>query len=140
MNICNHISEYVTYYLYKTYNFVTYFFDYKNIDPLESFYTSCKTGDIRQVKKLYKKYDLPLNKGLEISCGNGNCTLSSWLISHGANDLNTALESACKNNRYNTAELLMKKGANFRVGIRNTESANISRMLFRYEQNTDNIS
>lgn len=108
----------------------------------EDFYVkSCKEGTLYDVKGAFEHgNNLDPNIGLCYACEFGNTNVAEWLINEKkANTLDQCLEVACKNNRLECAELLVKKGANIKVGLRNSSSLNIIRMLYRYKQKTEMI-
>ena len=96
----------------------------------------CKSGDLNELKTR-SGYDL--NKGLIVAVEYNNREIVEYLINEGANNLDEGLRQACHNNFYDISELLVKKGANIVVGLRVAKSPNIIRMLYRYEQRSDNI-
>lgn len=99
-----------------------YFDDDFDFDHISAFITACKTGQLPVVtwfikedllKSLKTSYNTILNKGLEISVKNNHCDI---------------------------AEFLVQEGANVMVGLRHSTSVNITRMLYRHKQNTENIT
>lgn len=111
------------------------------IDPHGLYLESCRDGTLDFVKGLMKKHDdLDKNKGLLIASEQGHDNVVSFLIDQGATNLDNALKVACKANRLSTAELLVQKGARTVVGIRVSTSMNITRMLYRYENQQENIT
>ena len=96
----------------------------------------CKSGDLNELRTR-AGYDL--NKALLVAVEYNNREIVDYLIGEGANNLDEALRQACLNNFYDITELLVKKGATIVIGLRVAKSPNIIRMLYRYEQRSDNI-
>jgi hypothetical protein len=106
----------------------------------EDFLPSCRLGNLEKVKALAESFDVNLNEGLIESAKQGQVDIARYLISKGATDLDSSLKVACQNNNSALAELLVQKGANIVVGLRVSKSPNITRMLYRYEQNSELIN
>jgi len=101
-------------------------------DPLEL----CKKGNLVELQK-YTDYNL--NEGMMIAVSNNRREVVEYLLEQGATDLDNALTLSCVNNLYDISELLVKKGAKTIYGLRVSKSPNITRMLYRYEQGSENI-
>lgn len=106
----------------------------------DDFLPYCRLGNLEKVKALTESFDVDLNQGLIESVKQGQLYIVKYLISKGANDLDSSLKVACQNNNNAMAELLVRKGANIVVGLRVSKSPNITRMLYRYEQNSELIN
>lgn len=106
----------------------------------EDFLPSCRLGNLEKVKAITDSFDVNLNEGLIESVKQGQVDIAKYLISKGATDLDSSLKLACQNNNSAIAELLVQRGANIVVGLRVSKSPNITRMLYRYEQNSELIN
>lgn len=113
-----------------------------NENSLEQFARACIDNDLKKMKEIYSntEVELPLNDALANASCKGETQIVEWLLEVGATDLDSALRESCLNNRFNTSELLVQKGANTTVGLRYSKSPNITRMLYRYKQNTQMIN
>ena len=112
---------------------------------VEDFLDACAKGDIDKIKKM-KSIDLNngtkcinLNNGLTEAVRAGQTTTVVYLIKVGASNLDENLKFACINNNYSMVETLIQNGAKIVIGLRFAKSANIIKMLHRYEQNSENI-
>ena len=108
----------------------------------EHFYEWCRHGDLSNVKYILEKGVLTpnLNIALEITCDNNFKELAEYLILKGASNLDECLKKACQQYKYDIVELLVQRGANVSIGLRYSKSANITRMLYRYEQKSELIN
>jgi hypothetical protein len=104
-----------------------------DVDPL----SLCKSGNTTELRK-HSGYNV--NEALLVSVKYNKKEAAEYLIEQGANNLDDALVLACTNNLYDISELLVKKGAKIVCGLRVSKSPNITRMLYRYEQESENIS
>lgn len=113
----------------------------ENCDTYESYLQACVDNDVVTVERALKKNDdFSRNEGLARACAHGNVDVAKILVDNGADDLNRGLKVSCKNNRATTAELMVQKGAKTVIGLRHASSVNITRMLYRYDQDTKNIN
>lgn len=106
----------------------------------EDFLPSCRNGDLETVKHIVNTLCVNLNEGMLESVKYGHINIVEYLISKGADDLNNGLRIACINNNSSLAELFVQKGAKIVYGLRVSKSPNITRMLYRYEQNSELIN
>lgn len=104
------------------------------------FLPACRLGNLEKVKAITELYRVNLNEGLVQCVTQGQIEIAKYLILKGADDLDMALKIACQNNNSALAELLVQKGAKIVVGLRVSKSPNITRMLYRYEQNSELIN
>lgn len=114
----------------------------KPIPTENDFYNWCRLGHIDEVKNILEHSELKvnLNTGLDIACDNNLSELGAYLVSKGASNLDECLKKACQQFKYDFVEMLVKNGANISVGLRYSKSANITRMLYRYEQKSELIN
>jgi hypothetical protein len=63
-----------------------------------------------------------------------------YCISKGAKNINECLKYSCEQGHFNIVDLLLEKGANPIVGLRYSKSPNITRLLYRYQQHSENIN
>lgn len=113
----------------------------KSPDTKALYIQACQDGDVRMVNRcLLSNTKLDTNHGLVLAVAHGHRILVELLLNRGATNLNEALKTACVNNHYDIAELLVQKGASVVEGIRVSTSLNITRMLYRYDTKTVNIS
>lgn len=96
----------------------------------------CKNGDLIRLRS-YTNYNL--NDALLVAVQHNRMEIVEYLLEEGATNLDQALTLSCSNNLYNISELLIKKGARTICGLRVSKSPNITRMLYRYEQGSENI-
>ena len=108
--------------------------------PLSSFLPACQTGEVEQVKRVIASHSVDLNEGLLEAVKHKQEAVVRYLVEQGAKNIDEALRMACMNGNYSLAELLVQKGANVVVGLRVSKSPNITKMLYRYEQKTENIN
>lgn len=105
----------------------------------------CEQSNIPEIESLLLYFDDLYNFDHEsaflIACKNGDTPLVKWFLKEKLKiNLNKGLEMSVKNNHYDTAETLVKAGANIMIGLRHSSSVNITRMLYRHKQNTENIT
>lgn len=130
------------------YTVITYFlknlckrYSVKYPDPQKSFLLAVLANDLKKIKDIYNyENQLPLEEGLIYASQKGYTEIVQFLADNGASNLDDGLKESCLSNFSGTAELLVQKGANPRVGLRNSSSPNITRMLYRYLQNTEVIN
>jgi hypothetical protein len=109
-------------------------------DKPEEFIPACKVGDIKKIKSIVARHTVNLNDGLSQSTLTGQKEVVQFLINKGATNLNQCLKIACETNNYFLSELLIQKGAKVEVGLRFSNSPNITRMLYRYKQKSEMIN
>lgn len=104
------------------------------------FLPACRLGNLEKVKAVTKIFRVNLNEGLIQSVIHRQNEIAKYLISQGADDLDNALKEACLNNNSSLVEFLVQQGASIVVGLRVSKSPNITRLLYRYEQNSELIN
>ncbi len=114
----------------------------KPVQTENDFYNWCRLGHLDEIKNILEHSDLKvnLNTGLDIACDNNFSELGAYLISKGATNIDDCLKKACQRFKYDFVEMLVKNGGNISVGLRYSKSANITRMLYRYEQKSELIN
>jgi hypothetical protein len=125
--------------LYLYYKYVVSFFQFQ-IEKKEDFVPACTCGDVKKVKSLIQKFSLDLNEGLNHAVKGGHYELIEFLIDQGATNINQNIKTACENNNYFITELLIQKGGKVEVGLRYSQSSNITKMLYRYKQKSEMIN
>jgi hypothetical protein len=80
------------------------------------------------------------NEFLLLACKLNDIESVSYILEKKPTNLDDALAVACNKNSLQICELLVQNGANITVGLRNSKSANITKMLYRYEQNSEIIN
>jgi ATP-dependent 26S proteasome regulatory subunit len=106
------------------------------IENREKLQQAVLNGDISYVQNASQLQDLD-NLCL-VATEKGYKNMVEHFISKGATNLNQCLSVACKNDKYEVAEFLVQKGASPLIGLRVSKSPNITRMLYRYDQKTEN--
>jgi hypothetical protein len=93
------------------------------------------------LKQSHIDYQFELSRGLQEAVKSSQYNIVEYLLEKGdTNNLDENLKIACINNNIGIAELLVKKGANVIVGLRVAKSPNITKMLYRYRQNSTLIN
>lgn len=115
---------------------------------------ACYRGDTKTIEKIYASFpdDVKqcLNTAYSTALYNRHEATCQLLLRYASTDGKTAdrklfdvdqaLQKACDWNSLPIAELLVQYGASTTVGLRHARSPNIIKMLYRYEQNTENKS
>ena len=81
-----------------------------------------------------------VNEFLLLACEKNDVSAVMYSLGEGPTNLDDALVIACKKNSLTISEMLVQNGANVTVGLRNAKSPNITKMLYRYEQNSELIN
>jgi ankyrin repeat protein len=92
-----------------------------------------------RLEELRKCQDYDMNECLLRAVKHNRREIVEYLLENGATDINNALSVSCDNNLYDISELLVKRGASIVYGLRKSKSPNITRMLYRYDQRSENI-
>lgn len=102
----------------------------------DSLFDAIKNENVDEVKKLISDHpETNLNQLLLFTVLNvRSVPLMEVLIKLGAKNLDECLSIASKNNSYNIVKVLISNGATTTVGIKNTNSNNILRMIYAYEE------
>ncbi len=114
-------------------NYIENFFSYEEI-----FLQACRENNDEKIKYiLSKQKKVNINEGVKI-CIENSCIESLEAILNISNeyvDMNTAIILACQKNKYLIIELLLKHKANPLIGLKYTNSVNITKLLnkYRYE-------
>lgn len=97
-------------------------------------------------KFLNKKYlnkiqteEIDYNKLLKKNTELKNLENVKYCVEHGATNLNDCVKIASQNSNYSIVEYLIEKGADTTIALRYSKSANITNMIYRFEQNSENI-
>lgn len=121
----------------------------RKIDYEAYFLPTCENGNIEQVSIITKNVSLnpdTILKGIDIAIENGNHDIVKFLFNlvpfsqQRTEMLNSGLKRACLKNNYMLAETMVQLGASIVIGLRNSNSPNITKMLYRYEQNSEIIN
>jgi hypothetical protein len=122
---------YLCHYIVKLKNYCKYY-NKGSQNENESFLSACENSNIKILNFLYKKYkDLPFERGLKMSYNNKS--VSDWILSKNILNLDLCLKNACNSYDCGFSEFLVKNGANINVGLRYSNSANITGMLYKYK-------
>jgi hypothetical protein len=81
-----------------------------------------------------------VNEFLLLACEMNDNSAVEIALSCRPTNLDEALVIACRKNSLSISEMLIQSGANVTVGLRNSKSPNITKMLYRYEQNSELIN
>ena len=125
------------------YNIVLYTYKrwYKRSYTVTDLKKACVTGDVATVEKALEHSTKYADLALSIAVVNNQRDVAKFILENYHTEYTDLyLEYACAKNFYDMAELLVKNGANPLAGLRVSKSPNITRMLYRYEQGTENIS
>lgn len=106
----------------------------------DDFLNLCRNGNLNDVIKYTKYNKFDLDKGLLESVKTGQIEICKFLIENGASELNVCLKSATNNFNYHICELLIQKGANPDICLKYSKSVNITKMAYRYKQNSNLIN
>lgn len=64
----------------------------------------------------------------------------SYYLSKGARNINEGLKYSCEQGFFQIVELLLERGADPMIGLRYSKSPNITRLLYRFQQKSENIN
>lgn len=115
---------------------------------IDRYIPACVSGNLDHIKDAINlflhtrdcDYSFELSRGLTEAVKSGHVNIAEYLIDQGASNLDENLKIACNNSNIQMAELLARKGANVVVGLRVSKSPNITKMLYRFRQNSDLIN
>lgn len=112
--------------------------------PEKNFVLCCEQGDIKSVRELPATPE-QLSQGMSAAIDKGQQNIVECLIQKGYTPTQDNLATACKNNRCEIAEMIIAAGRKLSppmpitAGLRVATSNNIIRMLYRYEQGSENL-
>lgn len=95
------------------------------------FYSCCK-----KKRKSSVDFEKLMLESVEIK----NKDIILFCLTNGANNLNECLKLACEKGYAQIVEIFLEKGADPVKGLRYSKSPNITRMLYRYYQKSENIN
>jgi ankyrin repeat protein len=84
------------------------------LDAVQGFKDACTNGNATELKKLYEKYGsdvCDLTTGLVLAANKGYNGIINFLIDQGANNYNAGLYSATEGGHNNCIKLFLEKGA-----------------------------
>jgi hypothetical protein len=99
----------------------------------------CEIGNLDNLIDIMKSFHIEKSiifNGIEISINKGFDNITLFLLDFVKDDktlLNTSLKLSCIKNNYAISERLVLYGADITIGLRNSKSPNITKMLYRYE-------
>ena len=110
-------------------------------DENESFLIACENSNIKILNFLYKKFSnsLPFEKALKICSYKEDKKLSDWILSKKNLNLDLCLKNACINFDCKLSEFLVVNGANVNVGLKYSNSVNITQMLYKYKNISNGV-
>ena len=112
--------------------------------PEKNFVLCCEQGDIKSVREISASSE-QLSQGMNAAIDKGQQNIVECLIQKGYTPTQDNLATACKNNRCEIAEMIIAAGRKLSppmpitAGLRAATSNNIIRMLYRYEQGSENL-